>query len=58
MKVKRTCLMCSRTVCTDADVCRANMEAAIEDLAERESSFLDWVADVEDDRIWQELQGA
>ena len=58
MKVERTCLMCGKTVCKDAEVCRFDLESAIEDAADRENWFLDWVADGEDDKIWQELQGA
>ena len=30
----------------------------IDALAERERDFMDWVADVEDDKVWQKINGA
>ena len=30
----------------------------IDALAERERDFMDWVADVEEDKVWQKINGA
>jgi len=59
VKVKRTCLMCGEKVCEDDIQCLLDHNAAVAELEQQGKEDFDaWMADIEEDKIWQLINGS